>query len=101
MKRLSFTANQGTYGQAHFVDTTFPTDAGGVRKDPAGGWYEVAGGSFMSLVIDTIFGAELTLDGGIQVNSHLKDFDPSAKLVNLNYQGKNYAISEEGAKQEL
>jgi len=101
VKRLSLTANQGTYGQAHFVDTTFPIDNGGARKDPAGGWYEVAGGSFMSLVIDTIFGAELTLDGGIQVNSHLKDFDPSAKLVNLNYQGKNYAISEEGAKQEL
>lgn len=99
VKGLSQTANQGTFGQAHFVETTFPPDAGGARKDPAGGWYEVAGGSFMTLVIDTIFGADLTLDRGIQVDSRLKDFDLSAKLMKLNYQGKNYTISSEGAEQ--
>lgn len=98
LKGVAQTANQGTYGQAHFVDTTFPIDTGGVRKDPAGGWYEIAGGSFMSLVIDSIFGADLTLDGGIKVTSRLKDFDSSARLENLNYQGKSYTISGEGAK---
>ena len=99
VKGLSQTANQGTFGQAHFVETTFPPDAGGVRKDPAGGWYEVAGGSFMTLVIDTIFGADLTLDRGIQVDSRLKGFDLTAKLMKLNYQGKYYTISSEGAQQ--
>jgi len=98
LKGVAQTANQGTYGQAHFVDTTFPTDTGGVRKDPAGGWYEVAGGVFMSLVIESIFGAELDLDGGIKVTSRLKDFDSSARLENLNYQGKIYTITGEGAK---
>jgi hypothetical protein len=101
VKNLSLTANQGTFGQAHFVETTFPPDAGGVRKDPAGGWSEVAGGSFMTLVIDTLFGADLTLDSGIQVNSRLKDFDATSKLLKLNYQGKNYTVSSEGAKQDL
>lgn len=52
----------------------------------------------MTLVIDTIFGAELTLDQGIQVNSHLDDFDPSAKLMNLGYQGKMYRISGKHAE---
>jgi hypothetical protein len=93
------TAHQGTFGQAHFVETTFPPDAGGARKDPVGGWYEVAGGSFMNLVIDTIFGADLTLDSGIHVNSRLEDFDPSAQLVKLVYQGKDYTISRKGAQQ--
>ncbi len=101
VKRLSVTANQGTFGQAHFVETTFPHDAGGARKDPAGGWSEVAGGSFMNMVIDTLFGADLTLDHGIQVNSHLNDFDPKAKLVKLNYQGKSYTISSAGVEPTL
>jgi hypothetical protein len=52
----------------------------------------------MSLVIDSIFGADVTLDRGIQVNSRLKDFDESARLVNLNYQGERYSITSEGAK---
>jgi len=98
LKNVSKTANQGTYGQAHYADTTVAPDAGGARKDPIGGWYEPAGGSFTNLVIDSIFGADMTLDRGIQVNSHLEDFDPSAKLVNLIYQGKDYTISSEGAK---
>jgi len=53
----------------------------------------------MNFVIDTIFGADLTLDRGIQVDSRLADFDPSAKLVKLNYQGRDYMISGEGAEQ--
>jgi hypothetical protein len=98
VKNFAKTANQGTFGQAHFVDTTFPLDTGGVRKDPAGGLYEIAGGSFMTLMIDAIFGADLTLNQGIQINSHLGDFDPSAKLLNLGYQGKTYEVSAKGAK---
>ena len=50
----------------------------------------------MNLVIDTIFGADLTLYNGIHVNSRLKDFDPTARLVGLNYQGKSYIVSGEG-----
>jgi hypothetical protein len=99
VKALAKTANQGTYGQAHFVETTFPLDAGGARKDPVGGWYEVAGGSFLNMVIDTIFGVDLTLDSGIQVKSHLQDFDPYAKLERLVYQGREYTISSEGSQQ--
>ena len=98
LKNVARTANQGTYGQAHFVDTTFPPDAGGARKDPVGGWYEVAGGNFTNLVIGNIFGAELTVDQGIEVHSRLKDFDPDARLEALNYQGNHYTISAAGAE---
>ena len=99
VKAFAKTARQGTYGQAHFVETTFPPDAGGTRKDPAGGWSEAAGGCFMNMVIDTIFGADLTLASGIQVNSRLQDFDPSAQLVNLIYQGRNFTVAASGARQ--
>jgi len=47
----------------------------------------------MDLVIDTIFGANLTLFDGIKVQSRLADFDPKARLMNLRHQGKNHAIS--------
>jgi len=98
VKGFAKAANQGPFGQAHLVETTFPPDAGGARKDPDGGWYEAAGGNYMNLVIDTIFGADLTLYNGIQVNSRLNDFDPAARLANLNYQGRNCTLSGEGVQ---
>ncbi len=51
----------------------------------------------MDLVIDTIFGANLTLFDGIRVQSRLADFDPKARLVNLRHQGKNHVISSNHA----
>jgi hypothetical protein len=48
-------------------------------------------------VIDTIFGADMTLFDGIKVHSRLNDFDPKARLVNLQYQNKKYEISQKGA----
>ena len=45
------------------------------------------------MVIDSIFGADLTLYDGIRLKSRLEDFDPEAKLVNLNYQGKLYSVT--------
>ena len=53
----------------------------------------------MDLVIDTIFGAELTLHEGIGVTSRLADFDPAARLLNVRHQGKKYVVSSAGAKQ--
>jgi hypothetical protein len=60
-------------------------------------WCCIAAGSFVDMVIDSIFGADLTLNEGIRVTSRLRDFDPQARLVNLPYQGKNFTISQGGA----
>jgi hypothetical protein len=51
----------------------------------------------MDLVIDTIFGANLTLFDGIKAKPKLRDFDSKARLVNLRYQGKKYVISEKAS----
>jgi hypothetical protein len=103
VKGLAKSANQGPFGQAHIAETIFPPENGGAFKCPleqpyGNDWCCVSGGSFMDLVIDSIFGAEFTLYDGLQVEPRLVDFDPAAELRNLNYQGKNYIVSRHGAQ---
>ena len=98
VKGLAKSANQGPYAQAHMVESVFPPENGGAMKSPydppyQNDWAIVSGGSFTDMVIDSIFGADLTLYNGIGLKSHLADFDPEAKLVNLNYQGKRHTVT--------
>jgi hypothetical protein len=83
---------------AHYAESAFPLEHGAAYKCPTDApylndWCCIAGG-----VIDTIFGANLTLFEGIGIQSRLADFDPKARLVNLRYQGKNYVISSGKAR---
>ncbi len=55
---------------------------------------------FTELVIDSIFGPELTLSNGIRVNSHLGSFDSSARLGEVRYQGGLSTITKDGAQRE-
>jgi hypothetical protein len=101
IKQLGSAGNQGPFGQAHFVEPVFPAEQGGARKAPEDApylndWCCIAAGSFVDMVIDSIFGADLTLHDGIRVTSHLEHFDPRARLVNLPYQGKRFSISRSG-----
>jgi hypothetical protein len=103
VKGLAKSANQGPFGQAHMTEWPFPLENGGALKCPFdqpywSDWCELAGGNYIDLIIDTIFSATLTRHDGILVSSRVSDFDPSAKLVNLQYQGKQYVISSVGAQ---
>jgi hypothetical protein len=60
-------------------------------------WCCIAGGAFTDLVIDSIFGADLSLTNGVRIAPRLADFDPNARLHNLHHQGKNYNVSAKGA----
>ncbi|HEX3105123.1 MAG TPA: hypothetical protein VHQ22_11790 [Terriglobales bacterium] len=102
VKNLAKAANQGPIGQAHFVETVFPLEHGAAYKCPndapyLNDWCCIAGGGFTDLVIDTIFGADLTLFGGVKAQPKLGDFDSKARLVNLRYQNKKYVISAKGS----
>ncbi len=102
VKNLAKAGNQGPIGQAHFVETVFPLEDGAAYKCPndapyINDWCCIAGGGFTDLVIDTIFGADLTLFDGVKAQPQLNDFDAKARLVNLRHQGKKYSISAEGA----
>lgn len=103
VKQLSKAGNQGPFGQAHVIEAVLAPEQGGARKSPEDApyfndWCCIAAGSFVDLVVDSIFGAELTLRDGIRVQSRLSDFDVNAKLVNLRHQGKNYRIGAGGAE---
>lgn len=102
LKNLAKAGNQGPIGQAHFVETAFPLEQGGAYKCPTDApylndWCCIAGGGFVDLVIDTIFGADLTLFEGVKAQPRLADFDRRARLVNLRHQGKNFVVSAQGA----
>ena len=102
LKNVAKAGNQGPIGQAHFVESAFPLEGGAAYKCPydlpyMNDWCCIAGGAFTDLVIDSIFGADLTLANGVLVESKLTDFDPNAQLRNLGHQGKNYNVSAKGA----
>jgi hypothetical protein len=104
LRGLAKSANQGPYGQAHIIETVFPPENGGALKCPEdlpymADWCCISGGSYIDLIIDSVFGADLTLYDNIQLNSHLADFDPAGKLLNVNYQGKRYTITQHGASE--
>ena len=99
---MAKSANQGPFGQAHIAETVFPPENGGALKCPleqpyGNDWCCVSGDSLTDLVINSIFGADLTLYDGIRVKLRLADFGPAARLLNVNYQGKSYVISGRGA----
>ena len=102
LKNLAKAGNQGPIGQAHFVESAFPLEGGAACKCPydlpyMNDWCCIAGGAFTDLVIDSIFGVELTLGSGVRVHSRVTDFDPNARLRNLRCQDKNYNVSAKGA----
>jgi hypothetical protein len=105
LTEIAKAGNQGPIGQAHFVEDIFPPVNGGAFKSSEDApyiedWSCIAGGAFSELVIDSIFGASLTLSDGIRVQSHLSEFDPNARLEGLNYQGSLYTVSKDGARKE-
>lgn len=103
LREIAKAGNQGPIGQGHFVESVFPPVNGAARKaseDPPyiEDWCCIAAGAFTELVIDSIFGAELTMNDGIRVKSRLSDFDPNARLEGLRYQGSLYTVTKDGAK---
>ena len=105
LREVAKAGNQGPIGQAHFVEDVYPPVNGGAFKSSEDApfiedWCCIAAGAFTELVIDSIFGAELTLSDGITVNSRLGNFDSSARLEGVRYQGGLYTITKDGAQRE-
>ncbi len=104
MKGLARSANQGPFGQAHFVDPIVPPDSGGARKAPIDfpyitDWTVSSGGSWVSAIIEGLFGVQAPLQGRLQAVPAFGSFDPKAELRNLAYQGKLYHVSRAGVRE--
>jgi len=100
LEGLAQTAKQGPFGQAHMVESAAAPE-GGARKAPSdfpymSDWACVSNGSYVGMVIESLFGVNATLFDGITANPRLSTLDPAAKLKNLRYQGSNYSIDHTG-----
>jgi len=105
LREVAKAGNQGPIGQAHFVEEVYPPVNGGAFKSSEDApfiedWCCIAAGAFTDLVIDSIFGAELTLSEGIKVTSRLDGFDPAARLEGVRYQGSFYTVTKDGAERQ-
>ena len=68
LRGLAESANQGLFGQAHFVDEVAGSESGGALKAPSGwpyinDWACSSGGSWARLVIQGPFGVRASVDG--------------------------------------
>ncbi|MBC8399861.1 MAG: hypothetical protein H8E14_00070 [Candidatus Marinimicrobia bacterium] len=104
MQGLAESANQGPFGQAHFVETAAPPEAGGARKAPyempyITDWAVSSGGSWVDIIIEAIFGVKASIYNGVSAKPQFGPFDSNAELHNLAYQGKLYTVDGKGIKQ--
>jgi hypothetical protein len=103
LKGLARSANQGPFGQAQFVDPTVPADGGGARKAPIDfpyitDWTVSSGGSWVSAIVEGLFGVRAPIHGQLEATPAFGSFDPKAELHNLPYQGKLYNVSRAGVR---
>jgi hypothetical protein len=95
--------NQGPIGQAHFVEDVVAPLMGAACKASEDApyiedWCCISGGAFIDLVIESIFGVEATLFGGLKASPQLAAFDVNARLQGVQYQGGEYSVSAAGVK---
>jgi hypothetical protein len=101
LKGLARTTNQGPFAQAHFNETAIEPDAGGARKAPPDlpyitDWCCSAGGAWVNIVIESIFGVRAELRDGITATPQFGVFDPDARLRNLRHHGRLYDVDRNG-----
>jgi hypothetical protein len=105
LREVAKAGNQGPIGQGHFVEDVFSPVNGGARKASEDApyiedWSCIAAGAFSEIVIDSIFGVNLSLGDGLRVDSRIAQFDPDARLEGLRYQGRLYTVTKDGARKE-
>jgi hypothetical protein len=101
VRDLARSANQGPFGQAHFADNVAPVESGASRKassDPPyiNDWHSSSSGSWVSMVIEGLFGVSATPRRGVTADPHLEGWAADAVLENLPYQGKLYRVDRKG-----
>jgi hypothetical protein len=101
IRGLAKSANQGPFGQSHFADGVLPPESGGALKAPAelpwiNDWTCSANGAWVSLVVESVFGVQIGLDGTVTARPQLAGLDESARLVGLRVQGRTYDVDRDG-----
>jgi len=105
LTELAKAGKQGPIGQGHFTEDVVPPLAGGAYKASEDApyieeWCCISGGAFSDLVVDSIFGVDPTLYDGLHANPSLKEFDQTARLENIHYQGAEFTASAGGVRRQ-
>lgn len=91
---------QGPLGQAHCVDDVSTPFRGGAWKSNAGDWTCVATGAYVSMLVESLFGARASVDRGLEWESGSSGLlETGSRLENVPYQGKNYRVTREGVEE--
>ncbi len=103
---LARSANQGPFGQSHFADGVVAPESGGALKAPAetpwiNDWTCSSNGAWVALVIESVFGVRIALDGTVTATPQLEGLDPDARLVGLRVQGRTWDVDRHGAHERL
>ena len=61
-------------------------------------WACVSGCNYLEPIVDSLFGVNAGLFGGIRAKPQFGSFDPKAELRNINYQGKQYMANKNGVR---
>ncbi len=94
-------SHQGPIGQAHWVSPLVPAHMGGAWKSSyiepfITDWTVAANGAYPAMIIESVFGVNATLADGLKWNGATEALDPGARLDNLHYQGREYAVDKSG-----
>ena len=104
MKGLAKTTQQGPIAQAHFTEAFLtPESNGGAIKSTSeqpyiNDWACVSGCNYLEPIVDSIFGIDASLFGGITAKPNFGSFAAKAELRNINYQGKSYSADKKGIR---
>jgi hypothetical protein len=98
---LAASTNQGPFGQAHFTEEAIPLERGGARKAPPHppyliDWACSSSGAWASLVIESLFGVNVGLDGTVGATPALERIDPGARLRGLVIRGQSHDVTAAG-----
>jgi hypothetical protein len=102
LRGLARSANQGPFGQSHFADGVLAPESGGALKAPAelpwiNDWTCSSNGAWVALIVHSVFGVQLGLDGSVTASPQLEGLDPDARLVGLRVQGRTWDVDRDGA----
>jgi len=104
IRGLARSANQGPFGQAHFVETYAAPEDGGALKASAefpyiNDWACSSGGAWAELVISSLFGVRADAAGGLTAEPQIASLDPSAVLEGLVHRGRTYVVDSSGIRE--
>jgi hypothetical protein len=104
MKGLAKSTRQGPIAQAHFTEDFYTPESNGAAikstsdQPYINDWACVSGCNYLEPIVDSIFGINAGLFGGITAKPNFGKLAAKAELKNINYQGKIYAADKQGIK---